>query len=128
MSQKACDGFPVEASASWCWEWPGPRRRQEAEHQVPPRKKELGGSTELVMANPVPLGSRAQPRHVRAGSALQGPVRLVWYSLAAGPHAHGGEGRSRVERWRAPLRVRVSPSPCGCLRGPDPAENHEGLW
>ena len=32
------------------------------------------------------------------------------------------------ERWRAPLRVRVSPSPCGCLRGPDPAENHEGLW
>lgn len=63
-----------------------------------PRGKELGGSTELGTACPVPPGSHAQARRVRTGSALQGPVRSAWCGLTAGAHAHGGEGRGQVER------------------------------
>lgn len=78
MSQKACDWFPVGASTSWRWEWPGPSPAAGKDRSIKcPHGKELGGSPELVPADPVPPGSRAQPRRVpgarsRALSAQHG--------------------------------------------------------
>lgn len=125
MSQKACDWFPLGASTSWCWEWPGPSPAVGKERSIRcPCGKELGGSTELLTANPVPPGSTPSP--TMSQECPPGPCP----PSALQPRGRTAHTAKDEAEWRGATRlcVRVSPRPCGRLRGPDPTESCEGLW
>lgn len=113
VAQKACDGFPVEASASWCWEWPGSAPLQA-------RSGASGAPEEKSLADPLslerPILCPRDPTPRPAVSAPGAPSRV----LSAQPGAASRQDRTPTvakdaAKWRGqpqPLRTPARSRPC----------------